>query len=111
MVPSTSLLILYVFCASHWATAFVSGKNKSPIRARHSDVSMGVRSTIKGAWTKIRGGSSARSDEELKKGIAKFYDESSGIWLDVWVRCNATFIRNYTRFHDLRHLILTTILQ
>jgi hypothetical protein len=31
-------------------------------------------------------GGSLRSDEELKKGIAKFYDESSGIWLDVWVR-------------------------
>lgn len=23
-------------------------------------------------------------DSELKKGIAKFYDQSSGIWLDVW---------------------------
>ena len=28
--------------------------------------------------------SKIRSDDELKKGIAKFYDESSGIWLDVW---------------------------
>ena len=26
-----------------------------------------------------------RTDEELKKGIANFYDESSQVWLDVWV--------------------------
>jgi tocopherol O-methyltransferase len=26
----------------------------------------------------------SRSDSELKQGIAKFYDESSAIWLDVW---------------------------
>lgn len=26
----------------------------------------------------------SRSDNELKKGIANFYDESSEIWLDVW---------------------------
>eukprot|EP01038_Epipyxis_sp_PR26KG_P006034 gene6034-8308_t len=25
-----------------------------------------------------------RTDDELKSGIAKFYDESSSIWLDVW---------------------------
>jgi hypothetical protein len=25
-----------------------------------------------------------RTNEELKSGIAKFYDESSSIWLDVW---------------------------
>ena len=25
-----------------------------------------------------------RSREQLAEGIAKFYDESSGIWLDVW---------------------------
>jgi len=25
-----------------------------------------------------------RSDEELKTGIAGFYDQSSAIWLDVW---------------------------
>jgi tocopherol O-methyltransferase len=25
-----------------------------------------------------------RTDEELKKGIANFYDESSQVWLDVW---------------------------
>ena len=26
-----------------------------------------------------------RTDEELKRGIANFYDESSQVWLDVWV--------------------------
>ena len=26
-----------------------------------------------------------RTDQELKKGIANFYDESSQVWLDVWV--------------------------
>ena len=25
-----------------------------------------------------------RNDDELKRGIARFYDESSAIWLDVW---------------------------
>ena len=25
-----------------------------------------------------------RSDAQLKRGIAEFYDESSGIWEDVW---------------------------
>jgi hypothetical protein len=25
-----------------------------------------------------------RTDSELKQGIARFYDESSQIWLDVW---------------------------
>mmetsp|Transcript_8057 Transcript_8057/g.12033 ORF Transcript_8057/g.12033 Transcript_8057/m.12033 type:complete len:231 (-) Transcript_8057:695-1387(-) len=28
--------------------------------------------------------SSFKSDDELKAGIADFYDKSSGIWLDVW---------------------------
>ena len=48
--------------------------------------SMGLRSSVRGAWRKLRGGvtSSTRTDEDLKKGIAKFYDESSAIWLDVW---------------------------
>ena len=31
-----------------------------------------------------------RTDEELKKGIANFYDESSQVWLDVWVSYIAT---------------------
>lgn len=30
-----------------------------------------------------------RTDEELKKGIANFYDESSQVWLDVWVSLRA----------------------
>ena len=25
-----------------------------------------------------------RTDKQLKDGIAKFYDESSQVWLDVW---------------------------
>jgi len=33
-----------------------------------------------GRW----GQAKARSDEELKAGIGRFYDESSAIWLDVW---------------------------
>ena len=32
----------------------------------------------------FRGTMVQRSDAELKSGIAKFYDESSQIWLDVW---------------------------
>lgn len=51
------------------------------------NISMGFRSSVKGAWKRIRGvggSASSRSDADLKKGIAKFYDESSAIWLDVW---------------------------
>ena len=50
--------------------------------------SMGVRSGIKGTLKRFRRNflspSRTISDEDLKKGIAKFYDESSAIWLDVW---------------------------
>ena len=51
------------------------------------NLTMGFRSSVKGAWRRIRGAgasSSSRTDADLKKGIAKFYDESSAIWLDVW---------------------------
>ena len=33
---------------------------------------------------KLFSGRKQRTREELSDGIAKFYDESSGIWLDVW---------------------------
>jgi hypothetical protein len=36
-------------------------------------------------WSSIMGGAtSVRTDEELKSGIAQFYDETTNIWLDVW---------------------------
>jgi len=46
----------------------------------------GFRSSAAGLWRRIRGKrvGSSRSEEQLKSGIAKFYDESSAIWLDVW---------------------------
>ena len=45
---------------------------------------MGVRDFIKSVIPWRRKGYSVRSDQDLKKGIAKFYDESSSIWIDVW---------------------------
>ena len=38
--------------------------------------------SLKNKWTKLW--KKERSDEDLKSGIARFYDESSSIWLDVW---------------------------
>ena len=48
---------------------------------------MGFRSSVKGFVSKIfrRGQSEKeRTDQELKTGIGKFYDETSAIWLDTW---------------------------
>ena len=44
----------------------------------------GFRAGIIKWWLRVRGAKTERSDSELKSGIAKFYDESSAIWLDVW---------------------------
>ena len=44
----------------------------------------GFRSGILRWWRRLRGAKTERNDSELKSGIAKFYDESSAIWLDVW---------------------------
>ena len=43
-----------------------------------------IRMFFKGIWQMMRGTAVQRTDPELKSGIAKFYDESSQIWLDVW---------------------------
>jgi tocopherol O-methyltransferase len=51
------------------------------LRPRPMGLSMGFRSRL-GSF--FRRGKKRLSDSELKSGIAKFYDESSGIWLDVW---------------------------
>lgn len=52
---------------------------------------MGIKESLKSIVTTVTPGfiknrfnRSNRSDDELKKGIAKFYDESSSIWLRVW---------------------------
>ncbi|KAJ1429344.1 gamma-tocopherol methyltransferase [Ochromonadaceae sp. CCMP2298] len=42
---------------------------------------MGLRSRVASIF---RRGRVQRTDDELKGGIAKFYDESSSIWIDVW---------------------------
>jgi hypothetical protein len=42
---------------------------------------MGIRSFIK---RKFFPGNQERSVSELKKGIAGFYDSTTGVWLDVW---------------------------
>jgi len=48
----------------------------------------GLRSKLGSALGRLRkwgaAGGKVRSDEELKRGIGQFYDESSAIWLDVW---------------------------
>ncbi|CAM9525330.1 unnamed protein product [Ectocarpus fasciculatus] len=59
----------------------------APSRRRaQGDVSMGLRSAAKNTWKRARGGGkgNTRSDDELKEGIANFYDKSSGIWEDMW---------------------------
>lgn len=49
------------------------------------DLTMGFRSGVKDFFTGIfKRKAFTRTDAELKTGIAKFYDESSSIWLSVW---------------------------
>jgi hypothetical protein len=57
---------------------------------------MGFRSSVAGVLGKLppvrkvgellaaRRARKQRNDQELKTGIANFYDESSAIWIDVW---------------------------
>ena len=52
------------------------------------ELNMGFRSRTMNLFRRVtgRGGgvnTLLRTDAELKSGIAKFYDESSSIWLDV----------------------------
>ena len=54
------------------------------VRSPSDPLTMGLRSNFMGLWGRISGQKVERSDSELKAGIAKFYDESSAIWLDVW---------------------------
>jgi tocopherol O-methyltransferase len=47
-------------------------------------VALSIKALFGGLWRLVTGRFLPRSDAELKSGIAKFYDESSQIWLDVW---------------------------
>lgn len=47
-----------------------------------SSLTMGIRNSFSKFTNLFK--RRERSDAVLKSGIAKFYDESSGIWLDVW---------------------------
>ena len=69
------LNLLNIVCV----TAFIGRQMRIP---RSATIKMGIRSAIKDFFT--RRFKKERSDDELKKGIGKFYDETSGIWLDVW---------------------------
>ena len=69
------------------ATATSVSSTETTTTATRSPFTMlinNVRMFFKGIWRMLRGTVVQRTDPELKSGIAKFYDESSQIWLDVW---------------------------
>lgn len=77
-----SLLLLHTLFQTCVGFHFTSGCKR--IR---TDIGFNLKMGIRSRFASIfrRKSSVKRSDEELKEGIAKFYDESSSIWLDVWV--------------------------
>ena len=78
-----------------WSSVFTVGQSFSSniSKSKTSAISMStVTSTSKpmhNFWNRIMFtigmNKRVRTDEELKRGIANFYDESSQVWLDVWV--------------------------
>ena len=77
MISHLSIIVCFVLAGI--VSSFNGHANRPMVPRR--ELSMGLRSRIKRIF---RGENSVRTDDELKSGIAKFYDESSGIWLDVW---------------------------
>lgn len=82
----TTMLMITLLLSLSLSSSFLAPSSFYHHHHNHHQVSMGLRSTI---WSKVKSLVSrktflGRSDDELKSGIAKFYDESSGIWLDVW---------------------------
>jgi hypothetical protein len=63
-------------------------KSKTPPAVSMSTVTMPVK-PMNSFWNRLMFSiglnKRVRTDEELKRGIANFYDESSQVWLDVWV--------------------------
>lgn len=69
----SNILLTFVFCAILFSCTEAMASR------------FGIRAKVKGAFKSILPKRfTGRSDGELKSGIAKFYDESSAIWLDVW---------------------------
>lgn len=67
-----SLLLFLKLCS-----AFLSAGSRAPA----SLMTMGIRSFLKRTFLPSQ---QERTVNELKKGIAGFYDETTGVWLDVW---------------------------
>lgn len=67
---------------------------------------MGIRSTLKRVTDSLL--DRERSREDLKIGIAGFYDRSSKLWEDVWGEVSVGTIQNYMElwqaFSDDSHL-------
>jgi tocopherol O-methyltransferase len=70
-------LFLSLFLFLELCSAFLSAGN----RASTSMTTMGLRSFLKETFLPKQ---QERTVSELKKGIAGFYDETTGVWLDVW---------------------------
>lgn len=86
------------FC--HVGMSFSSNISKSKTATiSMSTVAMPVK-PMNGLWNRLMFAvglnKRVRTDEELKKGIANFYDESSQVWLDVWVSCWHSFCHIYS---------------
>lgn len=82
-------LLSFIKCLSFSPTLKLGNLYVSRVPSR--PLTMGLRSKIKNIFKRGNnninnnaGSTNDRSDSELKSGIAGFYDESSGIWLDVW---------------------------
>ena len=66
------------------ATATLTPPAETASRSPLVKLVTSIQKLFQGIWRMFRGTMLQRSDAELKSGIAKFYDESSQIWLDVW---------------------------
>lgn len=70
------VILFFLASADAWIHSFSQSGRKSTI------LSMGISSTVKRVRDSVM--SKERSREDLKLGIAGFYDRSSKLWEDVW---------------------------
>ncbi|XP_019103971.2 probable tocopherol O-methyltransferase, chloroplastic isoform X1 [Beta vulgaris subsp. vulgaris] len=75
--PSTILVSPSTSTRLRNSSSGSSSSSRSSKRSRSITISMAVAQEISTTGT-------VRSREELNKGIAELYDESSGIWEDIW---------------------------
>ena len=95
MMFQMTLKFFFVASFCHVGMSFSSNISKSKTAAiSMSTVAMPVK-PMNSLWNRLMFAvglnKRVRTDEELKKGIANFYDESSQVWLDVWVSCWYSF--------------------